>query len=197
MSTNVFSTSVACATDYRFSINGPGLSNVIHNPSFSNFFRPSQLVSQGMQLNSTYSVEVSVLTNGTWSNFGNACNITTPSAYVVSDFEDYDLLNDKEESAELVEGNLGINEFNENTLSLYPNPSNSSFKFSINEFPLIDESIEVSILNSMGQIIESVSFKSIEEIKNYSFGENFAQGIYLVNLKLGSNQLQKRIVKLK
>ncbi len=197
MSTNVFSTSVACATDYRFSINGPGLSNVVHNPTFSNFFRPSQLVSQGMQLNSTYSVQVSVLTNGIWSNFGNACNITTPLAFVLSDFEDFDLLNDKEEGNELVEGNLGINEFNENTLSLYPNPSNSSFKFSMNEFPLIDDRIEVSILNSMGQIIKSESFKSIEEIENYSFGENFAQGIYLVNLKLGSNQLQKRIVKLK
>jgi hypothetical protein len=196
MSTNVFSTSVACATDYRFSINGPGLSNVVHNPTFSNFFRPSQLVSQGMQLNSTYSVQVSVLTNGIWSNFGNACNITTPLAFVLSDFEDFDLLNDKEEGNELVEGNLGINEFNENTLSLYPNPSNSSFKFSMNEFPLIDDRIEVSILNSMGQIIKSESFKSIEEIENYSFGENFAQGIYLVNLKLGSNQLQKRIVKL-
>jgi hypothetical protein len=79
-----------------------------------------------------------VLTNGIWSNFGNACNITTPLAFVLSDFEDFDLLNDKEEGNELVEGNLGINEFNENTLSLYPNPSNSSFKFSMNEFPDVE-----------------------------------------------------------
>jgi hypothetical protein len=50
---------------------------------------------------------------------------------------------------------------------------------------------------SNGQIIEASSFKSIEELKNYSFGENFAQGLYIVNLKNGSNLLQKRILKLK
>jgi hypothetical protein len=197
MSTNVYCTSVACATDYRFRINGPGMSNVIHNPTFTNYFRPSQLVSSGMLLNSTYSVEVSVLSNGSWSNYGNACNITTPAAYITSDFEDFDLINEKEDEIEFVETSLGLSEFNENTINLYPNPSNSSFRFSINEFPIFEEKVDVSILNSMGQIIEKTSFKSIEELENYSFGENFVQGIYIVNLKNGANQLQKRIVKLK
>jgi hypothetical protein len=197
MSTNVYSTSVGCATDYRFMITGPGLNNVVHNPSFTNFFRPSQLVSSGMLLNSTYSVRVSVLSNGSWSNYGNACNITTPAAYITSDFEDFDLINEKEDDTELIESNLGLSEFNENTINLYPNPSNSSFRFSITEFPILEEKVDVSIMNSMGQIIEKTSFKSIEELENYSFGENFPQGIYLVNLKNGANQLQKRIVKLK
>ncbi len=197
MSTNVYSTSVGCATDYRFRINGPGMSNVIHNPTFTNFFRPSQLVASGMQLNSTYSVEVSVLSNGTWSNYGNACNITTPLAYITSDFENFDLINQKEDGIELVESSLGLSEFNENTLSLYPNPSNSGFKFLTTEFPIYDELIELYVMNSIGQKIESTNFKSIEELEKYSFGENFAQGIYLVNIKIGTNQLQKRIVKLK
>lgn len=197
MSTNVYSTSVGCATDYRFRINGPGLSNVIHNPTFTNYFRPSQLVSQGMQLNATYSVEVSVLANGSWSNFGNACNITTPSAFAVSDFEDYDLINDKEEENNLFEGNLGLTNFDESSLNLFPNPSSNSFKFSIADFQVLDNLIELTVLNSMGQIIEKQSFKSIEELKNFTFGENFAQGIYLVNVKTGENQIQKRIVKLK
>ncbi len=197
MSTNVFCTSVGCATDYRFRINGPGVSNVIHNPTFTNFFRPSQLVSSGMLLNSTYSVEVSVLSNGVWSNFGNACNFTTPSAYVVSDFEDFELINDKEKEIGIIENNLGLVELNENTISLYPNPTSSSFKLLTSDFSVIEGLIEVSVINSIGQIIETSSFESIEELKNYSFGENFDQGIYLVNIINGSNQFQQRIVKLK
>ena len=197
MSTNVYCTSVACATDYRFRINGPGLSNVVHNPTFSNYFRPSQLVSSGMLLNSTYSVEVSVLSNGTWSNYGNACNFTTPSAFLVSDFEAIELINDKEGEIEINEISSAIVELDENSLSLYPNPSNSSFSFLTSDFSVIDGIIEIKVINSIGQIIEASSFKSIEELKNYSFGENFAQGLYIVNLKNGSNLLQKRILKLK
>ena len=107
------------------------------------------------------------------------------------------LINEKEDDIELIETSLGLSEFNENTINLYPNPSNSSFRFTITEFPILEEKVDVSILNSMGQIIEKTSFKSIEELENYSFGENFVQGIYMVNLKNGTNQLQKRIVKLK
>ena len=196
MSTNVYCTSAGCVTDYRFRINGPGMGDVIHNPTFTYFFRPSQLVAMGMQLNSTYSVEVSVLSNGLWSNFGNACNITTPLAYLLSDFEDINLINDKGE-IENDQSVLGLDEFNKNSISLYPNPSNSIFKFSITEFPIYNESIELYVMNSIGQTIESTNFKSIEELEKYSFGENFAQGVYLVNIKIGTNQLQKRIVKLK
>lgn len=194
MSTNVYATSVGCVTDYQFKINGPGMTNVIHNPTtFTGYFRPNQ---SGMQLNSTYSVAVSVFSNGTWSDFGNACNITTPIAYLLPDFEEYDLINDKGE-IEIDQSFLGFDEFNKNSISLYPNPSNSMFKFSITEFPLYDELIELYVMNSMGQIIETTTFKSIEELGKYSFGENFAQGIYSVNIKIGIKQLQKRIVKLK
>lgn len=195
MSTNVYCTSVSCATDYRFRINGPGMSNVIHNPSFSNYFRPSQLTSLGMQLGSTYSVEVSVLSNGTWSNFGSACNITLPSAYILSDdFENIDYINDKNEN-EITNVFAEANDLTLNSISIFPNPSSSNFKINIenhDNFP-----ISMKVFSPLGSLIEEKTFFDNNEIKEFIFGSNYVQGIYLVNLYSGKNIIQKRIVKLK
>jgi hypothetical protein len=195
MSTNVFCTSVACATDYRFRINGPGMSNVIHNPTFSNFFRPSQLISSGMQLNSTYSVEVSVLSNGSWSNYGNACNITTPAAYILSDdFENIDYINDKNEN-EITNVFADADDLTLYSISIYPNPSSSNFKINIenhDNFP-----ISMKVFSPLGSLIEEKTLFDNNEIKDFVFGSNYVQGIYLVNLYSGKNIIQKRIVKLK
>jgi len=196
MSTNVFCTSVGCATDYRFRLNGPGLTNFVHNPSFTSYFRPSQLVASGMQLNSTYSVEVSVLSNGTWSNFGSPCNITLPAAYLLSSEDDFELINEKDDIA-MQENNLGLSDLVNNSITLYPNPSNSSFKFSTAGLLIENESVEIMVMNSLGQIIEIVNFKTVDEIQDFTFGTNYIQGVYLVNIKTGSLQLQKRIVKIK
>jgi hypothetical protein len=77
--TNIYSIGVGCAGDYRFRINGPGLSNYIHNPStMTNCFRLSQI--SGIQFNQSYVVEVQFLAGGVWSNWGPSCVINTPMA---------------------------------------------------------------------------------------------------------------------
>jgi hypothetical protein len=81
MGTNIYSTGVGCAQDYRFRINGPGLSNYIHNHStMTNQFRLNQI--PGIQFNQTYTVEVAYLVEGVWSGYGPQCTITTPMAII-------------------------------------------------------------------------------------------------------------------
>jgi hypothetical protein len=65
MSSNISATSVGCANDYRFLVNGPGVENrTVNHASFSNFFRFN--IVPGVQMGSSYSVRVSVLVNGKW-----------------------------------------------------------------------------------------------------------------------------------
>lgn len=81
MGTNIYSTGVGCAQDYRFRINGPGLSNYIHNHStMTSQFRLNQI--PGIQFNQTYTVEVAYLVAGVWSGYGPQCTITTPMAII-------------------------------------------------------------------------------------------------------------------
>jgi len=141
-------------------------------------------------------VEVSVLSNGTWSNFGSPCNITLPAAYLLSSEDDFVLINEKDDIA-MHENNLGLSDLVNNSITLYPNPSNSSFKFSTAGLLIENESVEIMVMNSLGQIIEIVNFKTVDEIQDFTFGTNYIQGVYLVNIKTGSLQLQKRIVKIK
>jgi hypothetical protein len=79
MKTNIYAIGVGCAQDYRFRLNGTGLSNFVHNPpTMTNCFRLSQI--PGIQFNQTYTVEVAYLVAGIWSDWGPSCNINTPVA---------------------------------------------------------------------------------------------------------------------
>lgn len=60
---NVFTSSIGCASDYRFRINGPNVTDLVYNsPILSNCFRFSQI--NWVKFNSTYQNEVSVLVGG-------------------------------------------------------------------------------------------------------------------------------------
>jgi hypothetical protein len=79
--TNIYAIGVGCVQDYRFRINGPGVNNYIHNPStMTNCFRLNQI--SGIQFNQTYTVEVSFLAAGIWSDWGPSCTIQTPMAII-------------------------------------------------------------------------------------------------------------------
>lgn len=79
MGTNIYVIGVGCAQDYKFRINGPGLSNFVHNHStMTSCFRLNQIA--GIQFNQTYTVEVAYLVAGVWSDWGPSCTINTPLA---------------------------------------------------------------------------------------------------------------------
>lgn len=165
MSSNVTASTVGCAQDYRFLLDGPGVNNlVVNHPNFNNFFRFNHV--PGVQMGATYSVRVSVLSNGQWSPYGLACNVSTPMPTKLSTIQD-----------------------SEYEFSVYPNPSNTSFKVALDK----EINGEYEIFNFNGQIVEKENFNGSE----ISVGDNLIEGIYfLIIKKEGEIILNERIVKI-
>jgi len=166
MSSNISATSVGCANDYRFLVNGPGVENrTVNHASFSNFFRFN--IVPGVQMGSSYSVRVSVLVNGQWSPYGEECFVSTPMPTKSGQFE-----------STLSE------------VSIYPNPSNEMFNV------LLEENIEnglYEIHNLSGQLVEKGSFNGVSFIVGNDLREGVYLMTIYDNNKIHSKE---RIVKI-
>ena len=185
MGTNVYSSSVGCALDYKFRLNGPGLSNYEHNPStMTNRFQPSQLISAGIQYNQTYTVEVAYLVNAAagWSAYGTSCTITTPSA-MMPDETIYEL---NGTAKEFNEGE-NMENTNQNNLSedvqfefvIFPNPTNNDFTLTkLNDLTFRSN---IRIIDQFGKTIEQWNANEIHD--GITFGSSYPQGFYFVEFE--------------
>lgn len=87
-------------------------------------------------------------------------------------------------------------QLNENTMSIFPNPSSSD---AFVKLGLIKNStVSYTVLNSLGQVIENESLglmkEGVHQIKLDS--KNYNNGIYFVKVKIGESiQMQKLIIK--
>jgi hypothetical protein len=172
---NIMTSSVGCASDYRFRINGPNVTNFIYNSSMlSNCFRFSQI--NGVQFNSTYQVEVSVLVGGQWSPFGPACNVNTPTTLsIIENNEENANSTEVKEDAETL--NLASIESVENEelvdlVSIYPNPSNDEFNI---RFDSINSEVKINVLDNSGRLIETIKFDT-SSTNSMTFGTNYPNG---------------------
>lgn len=192
--TNVVTSAIGCASDYRFLFNGPGMNDVIFNPTnFTNQFRPNQLVSLGMVGSSTYSVRVSVLASGQWSPWGDACNITTPPPTSIIPnneitelvFDEISQLNEVATTTELEKINISY--------QISPNPFNNNFKLIGFNLPM--EKIKMVVVDNAGRIV-------FEECRHYTdltegilIGDTFSKGIYTIQLSTTNSNLTYKVVK--
>jgi hypothetical protein len=195
MGTNVYSGSVGCASDYRFLLDGPGLSSYVHNPStMTNRFQPSQLLAAGIQYNQTYTVEVAYLAGGVWSAYGPLCTITTPSAIMPNPNQISEII--KEEFDELSESNLA-NSFEIDqelkTLQIFPNPSLNSFTLRLINSEEIVERRVIRVVDFSGKIMEEIYTESNSDVL---FGERLPSGVYFIHEKDNALSTPTRIVKL-
>jgi hypothetical protein len=189
--TNVVTSSVGCAADYRFMFNGPGMDDVIFNPTnFTNQFRPNQLTSLGMLAGSTYSVRVSVLATGSWSPWGTACNLTTPAATILP-FEGDDV----EDNVEDEEGTASLESISiwNPAIELYPNPYNTDFK--LVGLYIEDDKVEVSIIDALGKKVYEGIFSSLDLSNGIILGSDLPKGWYQVKLNAPNFNQSKSIVK--
>lgn len=192
---NIMTSSVGCASDYRFRINGPNVTDLIYNSSIlSNGFRFSQI--NGVQFNSTYQVEVSVLVGGQWSPFGPACNVNTPTtlAIIENNKENANSIDIKEDTETL---NLASIETVENEglidlVSIYPNPSNDEFNI---RFDSIDTEITISVLDNSGRLIETIKFDTLSS-NSITLGANYPNGSYHLVIETNQSVSSKKIIKL-
>ena len=91
---------------------------------------------------------------------------------------------------------LGIEDVNNTLLnfSVFPNPSEGRFNISFeNNANAIDKAI-IKVLDQFGRLIY-VAEKSVQQgLNNFSFDMDVANGLYLLNIQMGSEQIKKKLV---
>jgi len=194
--TNVLATSVGCASDYRFRINGPEITNLIYNsPVHANCFRFSQV--PGVKFNSTYQVEVSVLVGGQWSPFGTPCFVSTPNTLSISENtnEEAIQINTKNQIQEFEFENISsqIDENNFELVEIYPNPSSNLFSLKFNKNIISD--ILITVIDNSGRKIESIVFNTTNQ-NILELGSNYPNGTYHLIISADGLNSTKKMVKI-
>lgn len=89
----------------------------------------------------------------------------------------------------LNDASLGLNQENQPTVSLYPNPVQDLFQIQLNK---TYKNINVTILNHTGQVIQSHMFR---HMANLQLALNAPSGIYLVKIETGTTSSILKLVK--
>ena len=88
----------------------------------------------------------------------------------------------------------GIENLTSTNLSVYPNPVDQ--QFTIEFLQTKNQEIQIEIINGMGQVIEYIENKSLENNKITISTENWATGLYTVRLHSGNELMTKLIHKM-
>jgi hypothetical protein len=116
-----------------------------------------------------YSVRVAVMTSGTWSPFGDACEITSP-AIPRSDI-----------NAEF--------DFN---ATVFPNPYSDQFSLRIDSDSF--DPIAYKVYDMLGKLIEAEEVE-FNDLETKEFGRNYPAGVYNVIVTQGENVKSLRMIK--
>jgi len=89
-------------------------------------------------------------------------------------------------------GFTGLEEVNlEESVNLYPNPSNGEFNLSL-DFA-IEQDVEIRIFNTIGELLKSRRMNNISSsVIEFNLNNN-AEGFYFVNIKTNNESITKRI----
>jgi hypothetical protein len=197
LSTSVLADNVVGASGYRFRITGANSANWMNDQFIlnrTNRVMQFQMVA-GVLPGEIYQVEVAVMdANGNYGNYGTPCNVTlegTPSI-VIND--ENDLSSEREifmADKSLVEVAFGANASH--------NPFTTEFGIQVlnaNDSDLSSEreTIIVTIYDMSGKLIERHAVNPMD-IEVAKFGSNLASGMYMIEVRQGSNQAVIRQVK--
>ncbi|MEN9323885.1 MAG: hypothetical protein RL699_1665 [Bacteroidota bacterium] len=116
-----------------------------------------------------YSVRVAVMTAGTWSPFGDACEIISPA------------IPRTDGDAEL--------DFSANA---FPNPYTDQFNLQVNTDS--DERISYKVYDMLGKLIEADEFE-YTALETKEFGRNYPAGVYNIIVSQGEERKTLRIIK--
>ncbi|RZJ73514.1 GEVED domain-containing protein [Flavobacterium sp.] len=170
--TIIQTTSLNRVTSYRFELTNLSTftSDVIVRSqnyfTFNNF--------PGFVPGAQYSVRVSVMTVGAWSDYSEACSITAPGA-----------------TRTIVKGEE-LTPLADFRAVVYPNPYSESFAFDMDSSS--EEKVSVKVYDMLGKLVEEKEF-SYSAIESQQFGERYPSGVYNVILTQGSLVKTLRVVK--
>jgi len=158
--TAIASNSVAGATQYRFQVvrqSDNASSTIDRTPNWFNF---NMVPAATYTVGALYTVRVAVMTAGTWSPFGDACEITAPSgtgkgiapttvATASADFK----------------------------AAAFPNPFTSDFNIDVTTSS--QESVQLKVYDMLGKLVESREVKA-SDLNVEKVGAQYPSGVYNV-----------------
>jgi hypothetical protein len=186
-SSQVFSTAVPGATNYRYHITGPfGYDKTFTRNSSLNDWRFNWTIlappNQNMVANQTYTVEVASYAGGVWSAYGGQCTIVTPA--VVPRYGTF------------VEENPTLEEAADLSLTVQPNPASASNLSIVMEgIREANTQVQVSIYSMIGKKVYSAEITTDEQSRLTLRPETMlAPGVYMTEAIVNGRALRHKFV---
>ena len=124
----------------------------------------------GYTADTGYSVRVAVMTSGTWSAFGDACEIVSPAASS----------RNEEVTSPTFEA------------LAFPNPFSNEFK--LNVTTSTEGAVELRVYDMLGKLLDARTIQAIDFISE-DFGTNYPAGVYNVIVTQGEEVKTLRVIK--
>ena len=175
-SSNVWCPSLPLANQYRFQIARESDYAMSTIDRSSNFFNFNMLPASAFTGGEMYSVRIAVFTAGTWSPFGDYCEIVAPpSAGRPADYADEAAADAKPIKA-----------------TVYPNPFTSEFTIDLKDAN--EAAVTLKVYDMLGRLVES-KIVTASEGSQISLGSHFPQGVYNIVMGQGDAVKTIRIIK--
>ena len=165
----VYTSSLNSVSQYRFQVTKVAdLSTVTFDTN--KFWFSFRVNVPGYTADTGYSVRVAVMTAGTWSPYGDACDIVSPAAAARGE-------------------EVGSSTFE---AVAFPNPFSSEFK--LNVTTSTEGAVELRVYDMLGKLIETRSINTIDYMSE-DFGSAYPAGVYNVIVTQGENVKSLRMIK--
>jgi hypothetical protein len=165
----VYTSSLNSVSQYRFQVTKVSDQSAVTFDT-NKFWFSFRVNVPGYTPETAYSVRVAVMTSGTWSPFGDACEIVSPTAAARSE---------------------EVSAFDMQVLA-YPNPFTSEFK--LNVTTSTEGAVELKVYDMLGKLIETRSINTIDYISE-DLGSSYPAGVYNVIVTQGENAKTLRMIK--
>jgi hypothetical protein len=165
----VYTSSLNSVSQYRFQVTKVSDQSAVTFDT-NKFWFSFRVNVPGYTPETAYSVRVAVMTSGTWSPFGDACEIVSPTAAARSE---------------------EVSAFDMQVLA-YPNPFTSEFK--LNVTTSTEGAVELKVYDMLGKLVEAKSINTIDYISE-DLGSAYPSGVYNVIVTQGENAKTLRMIK--
>ncbi|MFT3794889.1 LamG-like jellyroll fold domain-containing protein [Flavobacterium sp.] len=172
----IAATSVSGATQYRFQITRQSDNASTTIDRNANYFIFNSVPSSAFTAGALYSVRVAVMTTGTWSPYGDACEITAPGGTA------------KAMAATATESET-TDWFKAQAM---PNPFTADFNIELSSSG--NGAVDWKVYDMLGRLIESRTVES-EEVSVEKIGANYPSGVYSVIVSQGTKVRTLRVIK--
>ena len=165
----VYTTSTNSVTQYRFQVTKVSDQTTVTFDTDKFWFSFRANVA-GFTPNTAYSVRIAIMTAGTWSPFGDACEITSPAAAARGE-------------------EVGLSSFD---VVAFPNPFAGEFK--LNVTTANQEPVEIHIYDMLGKLVENRTIQS-QDLLSTEIGTNYPAGMYSLIVTQGEAVKSLRVIK--